>query len=201
MKPRRVLIAIFLALTLAGSAGAQVGEEVRFAPKHRAYFPRWVWQGIEATIVVVIKNTRDRESTHTVELDVPEGADERFDIPERGKLKKVVTIPAHSETRVAFREIRALRGVKTGQTIFVVRVDGEPLTPSCFIKTVRGTLMPSERGSLAILVTLATVWCVVVAAAMRFLARRGAWREPHVAIPDEAQNIDETVGEDGTDDG
>ena len=195
MKRRCAFVVTLLALSLAGMAGAQMGEEIRFAPRHRLYFPRWVWQGVEAHIVVVVINTRDKEWTHTVELDVQEGAAERFVIPDRGELKQIVTIPPHSEMRVAFPGIEARRGVKTGPGIFVVRVDGEALHPSCFIKTVRGQLAHTDRGSLAILVTLATAWCVVVAVAMRILARPGAWRQPHVAIPDEDDAADQEAGD------
>lgn len=199
MKGRCVSVVMLLALTVVGTASAQVTEEVRFAPKHRVYFPRWVWQGIEATIVVVVTNTRDKDWTHTIEIDVQEGAGERFAIPDESELKQVVTIPAHAEARVAFHGIKALRGVKPGPGIFVARVDGQALEPSCFIKTVRGPLEPSERGSLAILVTLATVWCAVVAVVMRVLARPGAWREPHMAIPDENAEADRETGEDHAD--
>ena len=201
MKRCSALIVILLALSLAGMVAAQVGEEMRFAPKHRVYFPRWVWQGVQAHIVVVVINTRDQEWTHTVELDVQERAAERFVIPDQSELKRIVTIPPHSEKRVAFPGIKARKGVEPGPGIFLVKVDDHALEPSCFIKTVRGTLAPSKRGSLAILVTLATVWCVVVAVAMRFLARPGLWREPYVVIPDQEQNVDEEATENHADNG
>ena len=178
-------IAFIVAFARALPVDAQIGrqrpppqfeEEIRIElPRsrpsiHKICFPRQVWDGIEAKIFVLVKNTADAQRTFTVAIEPTDSAEDCFKLPERGQLTKKVALGAHSQLAVAFGEITARRGLPGGYGNFVAYVDDEEIG-TCVIRNVRGSsAQRGKRTSLAILVALAAVSWIVLTQVMRRLS-------------------------------
>ncbi|MFH0965131.1 MAG: hypothetical protein V2A58_14120 [Planctomycetota bacterium] len=144
-------------------------------PRLRVYAPAWVWQGIPASVIVILEHSEPQTQTYVVSLQ-PDRGSSLFDLPDPATLTVTAELPPHGEARVIFSDLVARRGENLGSASFFLSIDGEE-AKNILIKTVRGPAFIAKRPSLAALLAVSLAWCVVCAIVLFRISPPGAWRE------------------------
>ncbi len=174
--------------------GNALTQKDTVGPVHfSVYAPDWTWQKRDINILVILENAATQEVPVMIELMLPEGKEDHFQVAGRGEdtrpLPLEVVVPAQTTVRQAFPTITALAGVPRQTYDFEVRVAvgdrearvGYPMT------TIRGAVVSPGKWALYLPAGLALAWCIVFAVVMRRLSRPGAWRVASPPIAEPAQ--------------
>ena len=153
------------------------------------FAPDWTWQKRDINVLVVLTNSGNKPERVTVELDLPAGKEDHFQV--ETPLTYELNIPAGKTVRHAFTNIHAQGGVprQTYKFAIVLRSASAEVRLPYPLKTIRGAAVSPGAWAVIVPAGLAFAWCIVFAIAMRKLAGQGAWRTsgPSVDEPEETE--------------